>query len=172
MLSDIGNENQKSEFTNKRYSYIVAVQMNKKQQKRLVEIKKMLSSKGLKITPQRIAVYIAATKTKSHPSAESVFKTISKDNPFISFDTVNRSLITFAQKGILNIVEGYSAARFYDHVLEEHHHYRCIKCNTLIDCHYRPYNNLPVPDDVPDKFKIKNKKVIIEGVCKNCQNKK
>ncbi len=125
--------------------------MNKKQTLQLETIKHKLRECSLKITPQRI------------------FKIVMKDNPYISFDTVNRTLISFAECGIFNIVEGYSSAKCYDHITDEHHHYRCVECNTFFDCYYKPYNALANPDDVPKNFKINRKRVIIEGLCEKCK---
>ena len=145
--------------------------MNKKTTDKLTEIKKQLSDCGLKITPQRIAVYLAVLKSGKHPSADKVFRNTLKDNPNISFDTVNRTLLSFAEYGILNIVEGYTSARRYDCNINKHHHYRCIKCDALFDCFNLTYANIDTPDDVPKNFKILRKRVIIEGICNNCRKK-
>lgn len=146
--------------------------MNKKNNILLNEIRDKLKKAGLKITPQRIEIYQAVIKCGHHPSADTVFKIIHKDNPGISFDTVNRTLLNFADCGIFNIVEGYNSARYYDHIIDEHHHYRCSNCNVIFDCFYKPYNKLGTPDDIPDNFLIKRKRVVIEGLCSDCAKKK
>src|SRR4030066_395339 len=62
---------------------------------------------GLRITPQRTAIYQELLKAKDHPSADIIYKRIVGKIPNISFDTVNRTLLTFSKIGIANIVEGY-----------------------------------------------------------------
>jgi len=45
---------------------------------------------GLKVTPQRMAVYKVLIESKQHPSAEMVFRKVRGVIPNISLDTVNR----------------------------------------------------------------------------------
>ena len=69
---------------------------------------------GLKLTPQRTAIYEELLKAKDHPTADMIYKRIIKKIPNISFDTVNRTLLTFSEIGITNIVEGYGQPKRYD----------------------------------------------------------
>ncbi len=126
---------------------------------------------GLKITPQRSAIYQELIQAKDHPSADDVYKRIIKKIPNISFDTVNRTLLTFSKIGIANIVEGYGQAKRYDPDLETHHHFRCMKCNTIIDFHNKEYDNLKVPEDMRKQFTAMSKKVVLEGLCSKCKRR-
>ncbi len=54
---------------------------------------------GLKITPQRIAIYKEVLESGNHPSAEDIYRKVKEFHPGISFDTVNRTLLTFADMG-------------------------------------------------------------------------
>ena len=49
----------------------------------------ILKEKGLKVTPQRLAVYSALKNTKSHPSAEDIHKMLLTDNPSISLSLIH-----------------------------------------------------------------------------------
>nr|HPG31568.1 transcriptional repressor [bacterium] len=69
--------------------------MNKRKQTALNAIKQILHNAGLRITPQRVVIYSAVLKCANHPCAEKIYKAISLENPNISFDTVNRTLISF-----------------------------------------------------------------------------
>ncbi|MCX8031593.1 MAG: transcriptional repressor [Thermodesulfovibrionales bacterium] len=128
-------------------------------------------SKGLKITPQRIAIYKELIKSSEHPSAETVYKKLHKKYPNISFDTVNRTLITFSNIGLLQIVEGYGDPKRFDPNTESHHHFRCIKCGSISDFSYKEYNELKIPENYSE-LEIRKVKVILEGICKKCKNKK
>ena len=123
---------------------------------------------GLKITPQRTAIYEELLKAKDHPSADTIYKRIVKKIPNISFDTVNRTLLTFAQIGITNVVEGYGQAKRYDPDMDIHHHFRCIQCGSIIDFHNREYDNITVPDEINKQFTVISKKVVLEGLCSKC----
>ena len=47
------------------------------------------------------------------------------------FDTVNRTLLSFAHMGILDIVEGYGYPKRFDPNLARHHHFHCLKCHRI-----------------------------------------
>ena len=45
------------------------------------ETAQLLREKGLKVTPQRIAVYNMLLGTTAHPNAEMIYKTLEPTNP-------------------------------------------------------------------------------------------
>ena len=124
---------------------------------------------GLKITPQRSAIYQELLKAKDHPSADILYKRLVKKFPNISFDTVNRTLLTFSKIGITNIVEGYGQPKRYDPDIDKHHHFRCIQCNNIIDFYNKEYDNITVPEKINKQFTVINKKVVLEGLCNKCR---
>jgi Fur family peroxide stress response transcriptional regulator len=126
---------------------------------------------GLKITPQRTAIYQELIKAKDHPSADDIYNRIVKKIPNISFDTVNRTLLTFSRIGITNVVEGYGQAKRYDPDMDIHHHFRCIQCGSIIDFHSREFDNITVPEEINKQFTVINKKVVLEGLCSKCRGR-
>lgn len=126
---------------------------------------------NLKTTPQRVVIYKELRKSKDHPSADMVFKKARKTFPNISFDTVNRTVLTFAKIGVVNIVEGYGDPKRFDPDIESHHHFRCIKCNNIKDFHSKAFDNLKVPEEIKKHFVVVRKRVCIEGVCGQCQKR-
>jgi len=126
---------------------------------------------GLKITPQRTAIYQELLKAKDHPSADIIYKRLIKKIPNISFDTVHRTLLTFSRIGIANIVEGYGQPKRYDPDMNIHHHFRCIRCNNIIDFHNKAYDNIAVPEEINKQFTVINKKVVLEGLCSKCRRR-
>ena len=126
---------------------------------------------NLKITPQRIVIYRELLRSKDHPNAEALHKRIKKIIPDISLDTVNRTLLTFSKIGIVKNVEGYGEPRRYDPSMENHHHFRCINCNSLIDFNYKPYDDIIIPGEIKKRFSVLNKKILLEGYCDKCRKK-
>ena len=57
---------------------------------------KTCHQRGLKITPQRVAVYRALIESDQHPTADVMYRKVKTTYPHISFDTVNRTLLTLA----------------------------------------------------------------------------
>jgi Fur family peroxide stress response transcriptional regulator len=81
---------------------------------------------------------------------------------------VNRTLLTFSKIGIVNIVEGYGEPRRFDPDIKNHHHFRCVNCDSIIDFDYQPYDDILVPGDIKKRFTVLNKKVLLEGYCNKC----
>lgn len=59
------------------------------------ETTQILREKGLKVTPQRIAVYNMLRSTTQHPNAETIYKTLEPANPTMSLATVYKTLDYF-----------------------------------------------------------------------------
>ena len=123
---------------------------------------------SLSITPQRVAIYEELIKSKNHPNSEDIFEKVKNLFPNIALDTVYRTLSTFAEIGVANVVEGYGEAKRYDPDTTAHHHFRCRRCNKILDFHNRRYDNLPVPKSFRRGFDVMNIKVVLEGLCDKC----
>jgi Fur family peroxide stress response transcriptional regulator len=122
----------------------------------------------LKVTPQRIAIYQALLDSGAHPTADTIFQIVKTKFPHISYDTVNRTLMTLAKIGVVDIVEGFGGAKSFDSNMSRHHHLHCMKCSKIIDFKSRSYDNLQVPKDVRKKFQVISKRVVLKGICSAC----
>jgi Fur family peroxide stress response transcriptional regulator len=136
------------------------------------KIAQKLKKAGLKITPQRMAILSELINNQSHPSADAIYKKIKLKLPNISFDTVNRTLIAFAQHGVIKIAEGRGGARRYDPMTEPHHHFHCVKCNKIIDFVNKEYDRIKLPKNITNKHQVLGQKIVLDGICQDCQSKK
>lgn len=125
---------------------------------------------GLKITPQRVSIYEAILGSSNHPFAEAIYRSIRDKHPGISFDTVNRTLLTFAEIGLIDIVEASGEARRFDVNTDRHHHVRCLRCGAIEDIYFEGYDDLGIPEEVKERFAVKRVRVVIEGICRNCRS--
>lgn len=125
---------------------------------------------GLKVTPQRMAVYKALVETTEHPSAEVVFRKVRRTFPSISLDTVNRTLLTLNDMGAAFVVEGSGDAKRFDANLCTHQHFKCLKCRRIIDFHYEPFDEISVPENLAGRVTVLRKTVYLEGLCDRCKN--
>ena len=86
------------------------------------EIRIKLVEKGLKITPQRIAILEAIIKLNNHPTAELILDYIRKNHPNIATATVYKVLDALVDKGLIKKVKTDKDIMRYDAFLEKHHH--------------------------------------------------
>lgn len=130
-----------------------------------------MSQFGLKLTPQRTAIYDLIKKSKDHPTLDEIYKMIRKQLPNISFDTVYRTLLKFSEVGLVKMTERYGENMRFDPRVDQHHHFHCIKCRKIIDFCDEGYDSIQIPKTLGRDFQVMNKRVVLEGICSKCKEK-
>lgn len=97
------------------------------------ELANKLSEKGLRVTPQRMAILEAIVGMDNHPTAENVIEYIKVKHPNISVGTVYKVLESFVEKDLLKKVKTESGVMRYDPLLDNHHHLYCAESNRIED---------------------------------------
>ncbi len=133
--------------------------------------KKQCKQYNLRITPQRILIYKVVLSSPEHPNTEIVFRQVKEEFSNISFNTVHRTLLTFAELKLLDTVEGFGGPKRFDPNLSNHHHLHCEKCGKIVDFKDKTYDDLPAPRQLDNDFEITRTRVVISGICKDCQKK-
>lgn len=124
---------------------------------------------GIKVTPQRIAIYKELASTDQHPSTETIYKKIKDYYPNISLTTVYRTLETFEKLGLISVVNVlYNAAR-YDANLTPHNHIVCTECKKVEDVYDESLSMLDVSDKTLGDYHIKGYSILLNGICKDCR---
>jgi Fur family peroxide stress response transcriptional regulator len=127
---------------------------------------------GLRITPQRSLIFEELSKAKDHPTADAIYRRVRRKMPNISFDTVYRTLLSFAETEMVSLVEGYGEQKRFEPNVNNHHHCRCIKCHAIIDFSNDLYDSIKIPEAISTKeFQVLNKRVVLEGICSKCKRK-
>ena len=88
---------------------------------------------NIKLTPQRIAILGFLDGNKSHPSAEDIYKAVSKEFPTMSFATVYNTLEALKSKDNILELKIDPAKKRYDPDTTPHHHLICTKCKAIMD---------------------------------------
>jgi len=135
------------------------------------EIKNRLAEKGLKVTPQRMAILEAIYELNNHPTAENITEYIRQKHPNIATGTVYKVLETLVSNQLIKKVTTDKDIMRYDGIMENHHHLYCSECDLIEDYHdneldellknYFANKNLP-------GFKIEEFVLQIKGTFNKC----
>ena len=98
-------------------------------------LKQKLSEKGMKITPQRMAILEAIYELNNHPTAENIIEFIRKTHPNVAIETVYKVLETLVENRLIKRVTTDRDFMRYDGIIENHHHLYCSTCDLIEDYH-------------------------------------
>lgn len=128
------------------------------------ELTQRFRERGLKVTPQRQAVFRALFANDAHPSAETVHATVAAEMPTVSLRTVYQTLNDLAAMGeILHLDLGTGSGRFDPNVEESHHHLVCESCGLVRDLQAElgPLDAVVVPEG----FAVTGAELVVRGRC-------
>ena len=133
------------------------------------EIADKLSEKGLRVTPQRIAIMQTILKLNNHPTAENIIAYIKDNHPSISVGTVYKVLDSFVENSLLQKVKTEGGIMRYDPLLKDHHHLYCRETDRIEDYEDEKLDQL-ISDYFREKgiknFEIQDIKLQITGTFK------
>lgn len=125
---------------------------------------------GLKLTPQRLAILQYLEGNRDHPSADDIYKAVSKKFPTMSLATVYNTLETLKQRGLVRELTMDPYKMRFDPQPTPHHHFICMDCRKIIDIHTKFRINLPEVEG--EGCEIIGNHIEFYGRCSNCRNKK
>jgi Fur family transcriptional regulator, stress-responsive regulator len=133
------------------------------------ELTERFRAQGLKVTPQREAVFRALDRNDAHPTAESVHAAVTREMPMVSLRTVYQVLNDLAAMGELAVLDlGTGATRFDPNVETNHHHLVCTSCGKVRDLH-ADFRSVRVPPGAEQGFTVDTAEVVFRGVCDDCK---
>lgn len=86
------------------------------------QIKEKLVEKGLKVTPQRIAILEAIYSLNNHPTAEMIMEFIKDSHPGIATATIYKVLDALEKNQLIRRVKTDKDIKRYDGMVENHYH--------------------------------------------------
>ena len=131
-------------------------------------MKDRFQARGLKLTPQRIAILEYLEGNTCHPTAEEIFVSIKKKHPTISFSTVYNTVQALTDMGELTEVTIDPNRKHYDPDTKTHHHVICSGCGTIGDIFADFSAALKVPEEVSKEFTVTANHVNFYGTCRTC----
>lgn len=132
------------------------------------EIEKLLTEGGVKPTANRILVMrelMESSRPVNLADLETALSPMDKASIF-------RVLNLFAKKNLVHVIEDGSRSIKYevchsggDHAVDDQHaHFYCEKCGSVLCLHDIPLPEIPVPVG----YKVKSVNFMIKGICPKC----
>ena len=134
------------------------------------QIAERLKTAGLRLTPQRVAIYRALVQTDSHPSAQQLYEQLHPELPSLSQATVYNTLQALVEQGLVHeIGDAGDGAVHYDADLAPHVNLVCTRCHRIDDFQ----TDLLAQTDklVADEsgYQLRGARLVYYGLCPACQ---
>lgn len=128
---------------------------------------KSLKAQGLRVTPQRYAVYANLLGRTDHPTVDQLMTDLNQEFPISSQATVYNSLKTLLDVGLVREVLLEEGVSRYDANTEPHHHFQCQGCGAIEDIAWDTFPALDVSrlrsGLVPERYEV-----TVMGRCDRC----
>ncbi len=135
----------------------------------LESIIKRYREKGIKITPQRLAILKSLDGDTSHPSAMDIYRRLKKEYPSLSLTTVYNTLDVLKDMGEVWEINLKRDKSIYDPNTEPHNHIYCIKCQRVDDLAHNQLTEVAIKEAEEMGYEVHNASVYLYGICKDCK---
>ncbi|MEW6243488.1 MAG: Fur family transcriptional regulator [Bacillota bacterium] len=129
-----------------------------------------LRERGLKVTPQRMAIYRTLCETTAHPTAETIWEKVKEEFPAISFNTVYTTLGILERTGLIQRLHVGENVAHYDADISPHVHLCCERCGRVRDLHKAEVDLKDVADSIRARtgYAISKIELNLYGICPEC----
>ena len=136
-----------------------------------IMIKKM-REKGLRITPQRIAILRVLSVSSGHPSVENIHEQVKKEFPTTSVATVYKNVSMLKELGeVLELSFGTESSRYDGNKPDPHPHLICTECKKIMDPDLDRLKDVSLELKKETGFRITSHRLDFFGICPGCQRK-
>jgi Fe2+ or Zn2+ uptake regulation protein len=136
--------------------------------KTVEELTERFRERGLRVTPQRQAIFRLLHGDVSHPTVETLYERARDDMPTISLKTVYQTVHDLESMGELELIHvGTGSIRVDPNVEHAHHHLICTVCGSVRDV-LVDVRDLRLPARDRRGFTIADVEVHFRGVCDQC----
>ncbi len=138
--------------------------------KRQERLAKRITSRGRRLTDQRLVVAVALAATREAISAQELYARLRKRNPRLALATVYRALEAQVESGMARRLERHGHISAYIACEPEHHHHlvcsRCQKVEDLDETILRPVLRL-----IAERhgFAVEHERLDFYGLCVSCR---
>jgi Fe2+ or Zn2+ uptake regulation protein len=131
------------------------------------ELTGLFRTQGLRVTPQRQAIFRLLHGNESHPTVDSLYDAARLEMPTISLKTVYQTVHDLEALGQVTLLDvGTGSVRVDPNVEADHQHLVCSSCGLVRDV---PLSEVPrLPARYRQDFRADAVQVIFRGVCEQC----
>lgn len=133
-------------------------------------IRDRMKAKGLRITPQRYAVYANLLNREDHPTVEQILADVNAELPIASKASVYSALTVLREVGLVREVLLDEGVTRYDAKVEPHHHFVCQHCGAILDLSWQVVGNLSLAQ-LPQGLTAETYELTVKGACPQCQTR-
>jgi Fe2+ or Zn2+ uptake regulation protein len=136
--------------------------------KTVSELTDLFRDRGLRVTPQRQAIFGLLQGDVTHPTVEALHDRARVDMPTISLKTVYQTVHDLEALGEVHVLDlGTGSLRVDPNIEGDHHHLVCTVCGRIRDIPVE-FDRLRVPAKYRREFTIDDVEVIFRGRCDSC----
>ncbi|MBV5261144.1 transcriptional repressor [Synechococcus moorigangaii CMS01] len=133
------------------------------------EIRNTMKREGLRITPQRFAVYANLLGRTDHPTVEQILEDVNADLPIASKASVYSALTVLREVNLVREVLLDEGVTRYDANVNPHHHFVCRGCGAIQDLPWQAFNCFDLgqfsTEIVPESYEV-----TVKGLCAACRD--
>jgi Fe2+ or Zn2+ uptake regulation protein len=139
--------------------------------KTVEELTGRFRTQGLRVTPQRQAIFRLLEGNDEHPTVEALYESARAEMPTISLKTVYQTVHDLEALGEVALLDvGTGSVRVDPNVEDAHHHLVCTRCGKVRDV-LVDVAALRVPARERRGFTVADVEVNFRGVCDECAAK-
>ena len=104
---------------------------------RLNRLRTRAAERGFRMTPQREVLLRLLSQTRTHPTADELFRKVRRQLPSVSHATVYRNLQELVRARLIATLERAGGPVQYDANPDDHHHFVCTRCGRVTDIYLK-----------------------------------
>lgn len=123
----------------------------------------------MKFSKQREIILNEVMNSHLHPTADSIYTSLKKDNPGLSLGTVYRNLSQLTENGYISKLSIPNQSDRYDKNIKPHAHLICERCNNIYDIESETISKFINDLSNEENLSILNYDIVLQGICKTCK---
>ncbi len=137
----------------------------------LEDTRRRFQERGVRVTAQRVAIYLALANTTSHPTAELLYRSVKRSYPMLSPNTVYYTLGVLRRAGLVREVNYWHDRARFDANMALHHHLICLGCRKIEDLSDEGLDRLGPALRNRHGFTVTGHRVEFHGYCADCRGR-